>query len=117
MEIKTKVFRRAAGKSKGKWIVRLEYFDERPGVRRCVERQATRRIEVLDLRGRLTRELQQTGAQIRTGDGMTFDDLAALCEVTFYQPATIVEGRKIAGGTQQAPQRSISGFVMAHRNT
>jgi integrase len=97
MEIKAKVFKRASGKSKGKWIVRLEYFDELSGVSRCIERQAIKRSEVVDLRDRLTRELQQTGAQIRTGDGMTFDDLAALCEATFYQPATIVEGRKIAG--------------------
>lgn len=97
MEIKTKVFKRATGKSKGKWIVRLEYVDDLSGAHRCLERQSAKRSEVLELRDRLTRELQQTGAQIRTGDGMTFDDLSTVSEQTFYHAATIVEGRKIAG--------------------
>ena len=34
MEIKSKVFKRKTGKSKGKWIIRIEYFDEIIGKKR-----------------------------------------------------------------------------------
>jgi len=34
MEIKGKVFKRKSGKSKDKWIIRVEYFDEISGRKR-----------------------------------------------------------------------------------
>lgn len=40
--------------------------------------------------------LSLTGG-IRTGDKMTFDDLADYCEKHFYKPASYTDGRRIEG--------------------
>jgi uncharacterized protein YifN (PemK superfamily) len=37
MEVKSKVFKRKTGKSKNKWVVRIEYFDELKGKKRFME--------------------------------------------------------------------------------
>lgn len=97
MDIKSKVFKRSIGKSKGKWIVRIEYFDEVLGKKRCVERQGEKKSDVIDERDKLIKDIEKTQGQVLTGERMTFENLADLCEKNFYQPATIVEGRKIAG--------------------
>lgn len=97
MEIKGKIFKRKSGKSKDKWIIRIEYFDEIQGKIRFVERQAEKKSSAVDERDRLIDEIKKTQGQIQTGERMTFDRLADICEKTFYKPAVIVEGRKIAG--------------------
>lgn len=97
MEIKDKIFKRKSGKSKDKWIIRIEYFDEIQGKIRFVERQAEKKSSAVDERDRLIDEIKKTQGQIQTGERMTFDRLADICEKTFYKPAVIVEGRKIAG--------------------
>lgn len=97
MNIKSKIFKRKTGKSKGTWIVRIEYFDELLGKTRYMERHAEKRSDAIDERDRLTKEIQKSHGQIQTGERMTFDALAALCEKNFYKPAVIVEGRKISG--------------------
>ena len=97
MDIKSKVFKRKTGKSKGKWIVRLEYFDEIKGKRSFMERHADKRGDAVDLRNKLIDEVKKTHGQIQTGERMTFEELADLCQELFYKPAEIVEGRKVAG--------------------
>lgn len=97
MEIKSKVFKRKTGKSKGKWIVRIQYFDDVKGRLRYVERHATKRTDATDERDKLIAKIQKTQGQIQTGDKMTFDMVSAICQKHFYKPAVIVEGRKIAG--------------------
>ena len=54
MDIKGKIFKRKSGKSKDKWIIRIEYFDEIQGKIRFVERQADKRSNAVDERDRLT---------------------------------------------------------------
>ncbi len=97
MEVKSKVFKRKTGKSKNKWIVRLEYFDEIKGKKCFMERHADRKSDATDLRNKLVDEVKKSHGQIQTGTRMTFAQLADLCEETFYKPAVIVEGRKVAG--------------------
>jgi integrase len=97
MEIKSKVFKRKSGKSKGKWIIRIEYFDELQGRTRYMNRYAEKRSDAIDECARLTKEIEKSHGQIQTGERMTFDELAGICEKNFYKPAVIVEGRKITG--------------------
>ena len=97
MNLKSKVFKRKTGKSKGTRIVRIEYFDEVLGKTRYMQRHAERRSDAIDERDRLTKEIEKSHGQIQTGERMTFDALAAICEKNFYKPAVIVEGRKISG--------------------
>ncbi len=97
MDIKSKILKRKTGKSKGKWIVRIEYFDEILGKKRYIERHADKKSDAIDERDRLTNDLEKTHGQMQTGERMTFDDLADGCLKNFYKPAVIVEGRKIAG--------------------
>jgi integrase len=97
MEVKSKVFKRKTGKSKNKWIVRLEYFDDIKGKKCFMERHADRKTDATDLRNKLVDEVKKSHGQIQTGERMTFTQLADLCEEAFYKPAVIVEGRKVAG--------------------
>ncbi len=97
MNIKSKILKRKTGKSKDKWIVRIEYFDEMLGKKRYMERHADKKSDAIDERDRLIKELEKSHGQIQTGERMTFENLADICEKNFYQPAMIVEGRKIAG--------------------
>ena len=97
MDVKSKVFRRKTGKSKDVWIIRIEYFDEILGKQRFMERHAEKRSDAIDERDRLTDELLKTHGQIQTGERMTFENLADICEKNFYKPAVIIEGRKVDG--------------------
>ncbi len=97
MEVKSKVFKRKTGKSKGKWIVRIEYFDDMKGKKCFMERHADRKGDATDLRNKLVDDVKKSHGQIQTGERMTFNDLAAICEKNFYQPAEFAEGRKISG--------------------
>ena len=97
MEVKSKIFKRKTGKSKGTWIIRIEYFDEILGKKRFMERHADKRSDAVDKRDRLANEIVKSHGQIQTGERMTFEKLADLCEKNFYQPAVIVERRKIDG--------------------
>ncbi len=104
MKIKDKVFKRKNGKSKDKWIVRIEYLDELTGKTKYIERHADKRGEATDLRNKLVDEVKKSHGQMQTGERMTFNQLADICEQIFYRPAEIVEGRKVAG------IRSIAGL-------
>lgn len=97
MEIKSKVFKRKTGKSKDKWIIRIEYFDNLAGRKRSIERHADKRSHAIDARDRLVNELKNSHGQIQDGERMTFDLLASTCVKIFYKPAVIIEGRKISG--------------------
>ncbi len=97
MEVKSKVFKRKTGKSKNKWIVRIEYFDDIKGKKCFMERHADRKGDATDLRNKLVDEVKKSHGQSQTGERMTFNDLAAICEKNFYQPAEFAEGRKISG--------------------
>jgi len=97
MEIKNKVFKRKTGKSKGKWVIRIEYFDETFGKNKFMERHAEKRSDAIDERDKLIADIKKSHGQIQTGERMTFEQLADFCEKHFYQSAVIVEGRKVAG--------------------
>lgn len=97
MKIKDKVFKRKSGKSKDKWIVRIEYLDEPTGKTKYIERQADRKSDAVDLRNKLVDDVKKSHGQIQTGERMTFNQLADICERTFYKPAVIAQGRKVAG--------------------
>lgn len=104
MKIKNKVFKRKTGKSKDKWIVRIEYLDELTGKTKFIERHAEKKGEATDLRDKLVDDVKKSHGQMQTGERMTFNQLADICEQLFYRPAEIVEGRKVAG------IRSIAGL-------
>ena len=97
MEIKHKIFKRKTGKSIGKWIIRIEYFDEIYGKNRFMERHAEKRSDAIDERDRLIGDIKKSHGQIQTGERMTFTQLADFCEKHFYQSAVIIEGRRVAG--------------------
>ncbi len=97
MNIKDKIFKRKSGKSKDKWIVRIEYPDRLTGKTKCIERQADRKGDAVDLRNKLIDDVKKSHGQIQTGERMTFNQLADICERTFYKPAEIAQGRKVAG--------------------
>ncbi len=97
MEIRAKVFKRKAGKSKGKWIARIEYYDAVAGRSKTMERQTDKRSNAIDERDRLTNELKKSHGQIQTGERMAFSRLADICGERFFKAAVIVEGRKIEG--------------------
>lgn len=97
MNVKDKIFKRKSGKSKDKWIVRIEYLDSLTGKTKCIERQADRKGEAVDLRNKLVDDVKKSHGQIQTGERMTFNQLADVCERTFYKPAEIAQGRKVAG--------------------
>ena len=104
MKIKDKVFKRKTGKSKDRWVVRIEYLDELIGKTKYIERHADKKADAIDLRNKLIDEIKKSHGQMQTGEKMTFDQLADICEQIFYRPAEIVEGRKVAG------IRSIAGL-------
>lgn len=97
MKIKDKIFKRKAGKSKGKWIVRIEYLDELIGKVKYIERQADKKSDAVDLKNKLVDDVKKSHGQIQTGERMTFNQLADICERIFYKPAEIIDGRKVAG--------------------
>ncbi len=45
MKVKSKVFKRKTGKSEGKWIVRIEYFDDVKGKKCFMERHAGKKSD------------------------------------------------------------------------
>lgn len=106
MEIKDKIFKRKAGKSKDKWIVRIEYFDDATGKLRFVERQGDKKSDVLDKRDQLVNDLKKSFGQSQTGERMSFNNLTDICEKVFYKEAIIIEGRKIAGVRSLASVKS-----------
>jgi len=97
MKVKSKVFKRKTGKSKNKWIVRLEYFDNMKGKKSYMESHADRKSDATHLRNKLVDEVKKSHGQIQTGERMNFSDSVAICEKNFYQSAEFAEGRKISG--------------------
>ena len=102
MEIKNSIFRRGkktaggAGTYKKAWTLRFTFTDQVGGWKRATHQFATRN-EAIDARSELEAELRNTHGQSVVGDKMTFRDMAIYAKNTFYRPAVIVEGRKIAG--------------------
>lgn len=97
MDVKSKVFRRKTGKAAGKWVARIEYLDPNRGKKRFMERERDRFTEASDERDRLIEDVKRSHGQIQTGERMTFRQLTNYCLENLYQPAVIVEGRKIEG--------------------
>ncbi len=67
MNVKSKVFKRKTGKSKNKWIVRIEYFNETKGKKCFMERHADKKTDATDLRNKLVDEVKKSHGQIQTG--------------------------------------------------
>jgi hypothetical protein len=84
MKIKDKVFKRKSGKSIGKWVVRIEYLDELTGKIKCIERQSDKKVDATDLRNKLIDDVRKSHGQMQTGERMTFNQLADICENIFY---------------------------------
>lgn len=97
MEIQSKVIKRKTGKSKGKYIVRIRYFDQSIGRHRNLERHADRKGDATDLRNRLVEELKASDGKSEVGVRMAFKDLADHGLTSFYKPAVLHDGRKIDG--------------------
>lgn len=102
MEIKSKIFKRKAGKSAGKWTLRISYLDPGDGRMRTRELTKARRVEVVDERDRLVKEISSSHGGFAEGERMTFQQLAEKCADLFYGEAVIVEGRKIEGVRSRA---------------
>ncbi|MCA1622726.1 MAG: site-specific integrase [Acidobacteria bacterium] len=64
MKIRDKVFKRKSGKSKDKWIVRIEYLDETTGKTKYIERQADRKGDASDLRNKLINDVRNSHGQV-----------------------------------------------------
>lgn len=102
MEIKYSVFRRGkqgaddAGSYRKAWTLRFTFADQHGNTKRKTYQFATRN-DAVDARAKLEAELKKTHGQSATGDKMTFRDLANYAKTTFYRPAEIREGRKVAG--------------------
>ena len=97
MDVKYKIFKRKAGKSRDKWIVRIEYFDDIKGKNAIIERQAEKKSDATDLKNKLVDDVKKSHGQAQTGERMTFNQLADVSERNFYKAAEIVQGRKISG--------------------
>ncbi|MFT3745459.1 MAG: tyrosine-type recombinase/integrase [Pyrinomonadaceae bacterium] len=65
------------------WFYRLQYVDG-TGKNRTVERGPFRKRVAQDRCSEKFNELSQTDGNIRDGEKMTFDDLAAICEAEIY---------------------------------
>ncbi|MEO7673472.1 MAG: site-specific integrase, partial [Pyrinomonadaceae bacterium] len=107
MEVRTKLFKRQSqsDRRKGKWVLRIEYFDQVAGKVQYKENQFDRRSDAVDARRGLESDIQKTHGQIQTGEKMTFADLAGTAASQFYKKAVIEEGRKVDG---------IRSFVPTH---
>lgn len=98
MDITTKIFRLGGGKLKGRWRLRIRYRDDVTGKWiDAVQKSYKTRAEAIDARPAEEARVRTTEGKIVTGDKMTFSDLVAHAKATFYRPAVIREGRKIAG--------------------
>lgn len=97
MNVKSKIFKRKTGKSKNKWVIRIEYFDDLLGKKRYMERHAERKGDAIDECDKLINDIKKTHGQMQNGERMTFNQLADVAERNFYKEATIVEGRKVSG--------------------
>lgn len=84
--------------AKGGWVYRIRYVED-SGRPKTIERGPfALKNEARAARDKMLRDLEKrTVSQIKAGSKMTFADLADLCSETLYQPALIVEGRKIEG--------------------
>lgn len=96
MQINSKIFKRKTGKSSGKWIVRISYFDEVLGRKVQKERSADRKGDAILIRNELTNTIQNSRGQIR--DKLTFDQLADISEQLLYKPVVVSPaGKKLSG--------------------
>ncbi|HEX6127132.1 MAG TPA: site-specific integrase [Pyrinomonadaceae bacterium] len=102
MQIKHSIFRRGkkggddARSYKKAWTLRFTFTDQSGSTKRKTYQFASRN-DAVDSRAKLEAELKKTQGQSVIGDKMTFRDLAKYSKATFYRPAEIVEGRKVAG--------------------
>lgn len=100
MEVRETVFKRKAGKSRGKWTVRINYNGK------TVERIFPTRAKATEARERMLKDIRETHGQTLKSEKMTFNALADSCEKRFYQPATIEDGHKTSGVKSYAPIQS-----------
>jgi integrase len=99
MDIKHSIFKRKTlddRRYKKPWTLRL-IFEDQTGTERSKTYQFATKTEALDARPKLEQELSQSQGMSAVGGKMTFADLAEYAKRTFYAPAEIAEGRKIAG--------------------
>lgn len=97
MEIKDKIFKRKSGKSKGRWVIRIQYVNPLTGKTQSMERHADKKSEAGDERDRLIIDIRKSHGQIKKGEKMTFRELTAVCLERFYRPAVLLDGRKVEG--------------------
>lgn len=101
MQIKYSIFRRGkngadATAYQKPWTLRFTFTGELGNLKRKTYQFATRN-DASDARPTLEQELTKTQGQSVVGNKMTFADLASYAKRSFYRPAEIAEGRKVAG--------------------
>jgi len=79
MDTKSKVIKRKSGKSKGKWIVRISYFDTVLGKKRYIERHAGKKGKAVDIKNSLVDKLKRSYGQSSIGEKRSFNDLLTIC--------------------------------------
>lgn len=97
MKISAKVFKRKSGKSAGKFIVRISYQDPLTGRFRHLERHAEKKHQAIDIRDKKLAEIRATHGQSPSAERITFSQLADSAKETYFRPAVILDGQKIAG--------------------
>lgn len=96
MKINSKIFKRKSGKSKGRWVCRISYFDEILGIEKKQEKLTASRTAAIEYRNKTVLDIQNSRGQLQSK--MSFDQLADICEELFYKPAKIsVDGKKVSG--------------------
>jgi integrase len=100
MKIKDTIFRRKAGKSKGKWIVRISYLGE------SIERTFATQVGAKQFRNWKLEELEKNNGQSLKAEKITFNKLADECEEKLYHAAVIENGYKSSGVKSHASNKS-----------
>lgn len=118
MKVRSKIFKRKSRAKNakgqldhrlGKWVLRVQYFDEEAGAWKTKEKQFSQRHEAVDARPQIEADLKKTGGKITVGEKMTFDDLAAIALKRFYRKAVIdAQGYKREGIRSH---KVVEGFI------
>lgn len=115
MQITSKIFKVEKGKLRGRWKLRIRFRDEDSGRWiDAVQRTYQTRTEAADARPIEERKIRKTEGRAMKGDKMTFSDLAEYAAETFYRPAVIKHGRKIAGIKSHRQTHSLIRTLVNH---
>ena len=96
-------------KLKGGWFYRISYVDV-AGKPATLERGPfSLKSSAKDARDAKVRDLEKSLGNIRSGERMTFDQLADICEEELYKPAVMSGSKKVAGVKSHVSAKAIIG--------